>query len=187
MVLSLLACNPYRSYFFTHYHIIADYDPASTLLSANVQMVFIAGQEYHDSIAFRLKELVEIQSLTAQELKYYEFEDGRLVLFIEDAVMPGDQLHISLSYAGHIGNDQATQSGSVPKKPSSAGPVQFQVLSPDRLWYPVNADIKQMTYSVEIELPDAYSLEGSGERKGRNWLVTSAMPVGYIAIYPIIE
>ena len=76
LLLSGFSCNPYNPYFFTHYHITASYDPSTTSLSANVQMVFVAGQEYHDSITFQLNESVEILSLTAQELKYYEFNKG---------------------------------------------------------------------------------------------------------------
>jgi len=57
-------------------------------------MVFVAGQEYNDSITFQLNESVEILSLTAQELKYYEFDRGLLVLFIEEAVMKGDPDHL---------------------------------------------------------------------------------------------
>jgi hypothetical protein len=160
------SCNPYRPYYFTHYHINASYDPATTRLSANVQLVFVPQQEYHDSITFQLNEFVEIQSLTAQELKYYEFECGRLVLYIEGAVMPGDQLHISLTFKGMIGD------GSDPGA----------MLTPDRLWYPVNPDIDKLTYSIELELPEQYSLEEPGIQKGQSWHWDTKKPLGSIAV-----
>jgi hypothetical protein len=153
LLLSGFSCNPYHPYNFTHYHITAGYDPASTLLSANVQMVFVSGQEYHDSIIFHLNKFVEIQSLTAQELRYFEFDSGRLVLYIEKAVMPGDQLHISLTYKGMIGN----------------GPEKVPVPTPEKLWYPVHTGIDKLTYSIELELPEKYSLKEPGILKGQSW------------------
>ncbi len=160
------SCNPYQPYIFTHYHITASYDPASTQLSANVQMVFVPKQEYYDSISFRLNEFVEIQSLTAQELKYYEFERGRLVLYIEEAVMPGDQLHISLTYKGMIG----------------FGPGRETMLTPDRLWYPVNPGIEKLTYSIALDLPEQYSLEDPGIQKGQSWHLGTDEPLGAIIL-----
>ncbi len=153
LLLSGFSCNPYRQYYFTHYHITAGYDPASTRLSANVQMVFVPGQEYHDSMVFQLNEFFEIQSLTAQELKYYEFDTGRLVLYIEGTVMPGDQLHISMTYRGMIGD----------------GSDNGAMLTPDMLWYPFTPGIDKMTYSVELDLPEQYSLAEPGFRKGQSW------------------
>ena len=166
LLLSGFSCNPYRPYYFTHYHITASYDPASTSLSANVQMVFVPGQEYHDSITFQLNELVEILSLTAQELKYYEFESGRLVLYIEEAVMPGDQIHISLTYKGMIGD----------------GPDKGTMLTPDKLWYPVNPGITKLTYSIQLDLPEHYSLEEPGIRKGQSWHWGTEKPLGSIVV-----
>jgi hypothetical protein len=171
LILSGFSCNPYRPYNFTHYHITASYDPASTLLSANVQMVFVPIQEYHDSITFRLNEFVEIQSLTAQELMYFKFDRGRLVLYIEEAVMPGDQLHISLTYKGMIGG----------------GTERDAMLKPDRLWYPVNPGIKKLTYSIELDLPEQYRLEKPGVRKGQYWHWGTEKPQGAIAFPPGME
>ena len=162
LLLSAFSCNPYRPYDFTHYHITASYDPESTRLSANVQMVFVPGQEYHDSIIFQLNEYVEIQSLTAQELKYYEFDNGRLVLYIEDAIMPGDQIHISLTYKGMIGDS----------------PDEGTMLTPDKLWYPVNSGIDKQTYSIELDLPEHYSLEEPWIRKGQSWHWGTKKPQG---------
>jgi hypothetical protein len=166
LLLSGFSCNPYRPYYFTHYHITASYDPASTSLSANVQMVFVPEQEYHDSITFQLNEFVEILSLTAQELKYYELDSGRLVLYIQEAVMPGDQIHISLTYKGMIGD----------------GPDKGTMLTPDKLWYPVNPGITKLTYSIELDLPEHYSLEEPGIRKGQSWHWGTEKPLGSIVV-----
>ena len=153
LFLSAFSCNPYQPYLFTHYHITASYDPATSGLSANVQMVLVAGQEYHDSIIFQLNESVEILSLTGQELKYYEFDKGRLVLYIEDAIMVGDQIHISMTYKGMIGD----------------GPERGVFLTPEKLWYPVNQGIDKLTYSIVLDLPEQYRLEEPWIRKGQSW------------------
>jgi len=166
LFLSGFSCNPYHPYYFTHYHITASYNPATTRLSANVQMVFVPGQAYHDSITFQLNDAVEIQSLAAQELKYYTFDSGRLVLYIEEAVMPGDQLHISLTYKGMIGD----------------GPGQGPGLTPDNLWYPVNPGTDKLTYSIELYLPEHYRLEKPGIRKGQRWHWGTKKPLGSIAV-----
>lgn len=165
LLLSALSCNPYEPYQFTHYHISATYDPSSSSLSANVQMVLVAGQEYHDSIIFQLNESLEIISLTAQELKYYEFDYGRLVLFIEEAVMVGDQIHISLAYKGIIEDD--TDSGTW--------------LTPVKLWYPINQGIDKLTYSIELDLPEHYSLAEPWIRKGQSWHWSTKKPNATIA------
>lgn len=166
LLLSALSCSPYQPYYFTHYHIIASYDPATTSLSANVQMVFVPGQEYHDSITFQINKFVEILSLTAQELKYYEFNNGRLILYIEDAVMPGDQIHISLTYKGMIGDS----------------PDKGTMLTPDKLWYPVNPGIDKQTYSIELDLPEHYSLEEPWRRKGQSWHWGTKKPHGTLVL-----
>ena len=166
LLLSGFSCNPYRPYFFTHYHITARYNPSTTSLSANVQMVFVAGQEYHDSITFQLNESVEILSLTAQELKYYEFDKGLLVLYIEEAVMKGDQIHISLTYQGFIGD----------------GSDRGDLLTPDKLWYPVNRGIDKLTYSIELDLPEHLSLEEPWIRKGQSWHWSIKKPMAAIVL-----
>jgi hypothetical protein len=171
LILSGSYCDPYHPYYFTHYHITASYDPASNSLSANVQMVFVPEKAYHDSITFRLNESVEIQSLAAQELKYYEFKGGRLVLFIEEAVRPGDQLHISMTYKGLIGDF------------SERG----QVLSPESLWYPVDPGIDKLTYSIGLDLPEHYNMEKPGIRKGKSWHWGMEKPVVSIAVPRIWE
>lgn len=165
-LLSAFSCNPYSPYYFTHYHIKAGYDPATTSLTANVQIVLVAGQEYSDSIIFQLNESMEILSLTAQELKSYKFDKGLLVLYIKDAIMTGDQIHISLAYKGKIGRGQGN--GALP--------------TPERLWYPVNREIDKLTYSVELELPEQYSLGEPWIRKRRSWYWSSENPVAAIIL-----
>ena len=164
LMLTDFSCNPYQPYYFTHYHITARYDPGTTSLSSNVQMVLVAEKAYHDSIIFLLHGSFEILSLTAQELKYYEFENGRLALYIEEAVMPGDQLHISMSYKGKIGHGQ------------DAG------LASDKYWYPVNRNIEKLTYSIELGLPEKYRLEAPGTRKGQIWQWGTTEPQGSISV-----
>lgn len=164
LLISGFSCNPYRPYFFTHYHVTARYDPSTTSLLANVQMVFVADQEYHDSITFQLNGSVEILSLTAQELKYYEFDKGLLVLYIEEAVMKGDQIHISLTYQGFIGD----------------GSGRGNFLTPDRLWYPVNRGIDKLTYSIDLDLPEHFSLEEPWTRKGQSWHWSIKKPMAAI-------
>lgn len=171
LVVCCFSCNPYRPYYFTHYHITATYDPAGSCLSANVQMVFVPQQAYHDSITFQLNERVEVLSLTAQELKSYEFNSGRLVLFMEEAVMPRDQLHISLAYRGMI--------GKVPDR----GPV----LTPDQLWYPVNPAIDKLTYSIELDLSQQYGLQKPGFRKGQRWHWGTEKPLGSITAPHLVK
>jgi hypothetical protein len=165
LFLSAFSCNPYQPYLFTHYHITASYNPATSSLSANVQMVLVAEQEYRDSIIFQLNESVEIISLTAQELKYYEFDYGRLVLYIEDAVMAGDQIHISMTYKGMIGN----------------GPEKGVFLTPEKRWYPVNQGIDKLTYSIMLELPGQYSLEEPWIKKGQSWHWETKKPLASIS------
>jgi hypothetical protein len=166
LLLSGFSCNPYNPYFFTHYHITASYDPSTTSLSANVQMVFVAGQEYHDSITFQLNESVEILSLTAQELKYYEFNKGLLVLYIEEVVLKGDQIHISMTYEGLIGD----------------GPDRSNLLTPDKLWYPVNRGIDKLTFSIQLDLPEQYRLEEPWIREGQSWHWGTKKPMASIAL-----
>jgi hypothetical protein len=134
-------------------------------------MVFVPGQEYHDSITFQLNESLEILSLTAQELKYYEFDKGLLVLYIEDAVMTGDQIHISLAYKGMIGD----------------GPDRGNLPTPDKLWYPVNSGIDKLTYSIVLDLPEQYSLEEPWTRKGQSWHWGIKKPIAAIALPQGVE
>lgn len=166
LLLYAFSCNPYQPYYFTHYHINASYHPETRNLSANVQMVLVAEKTYHDSIVFLLNGSVEILSLTAQELKYYEFENGRLVLNIEEVVMPGDQLHISMSYEGKIGQKHGQDAG----------------LTLEKYWYPVNRDIHKLTYEIELGLPEQYRMEAPGVQKGRTWQWGTREPQGSIAV-----
>lgn len=171
LLLSGFSCNPYQPYYFTHYHITADYDPATGYLSANVRMVLVPELEYRDSITLALNKYIEIRSLAAQELKYYEFDSGRLVLYIEEAVMPGDQLHISLAYEGPIGG----------------GPGRDAWLNPEDGWYPVNQDIHKMTYRVEMALPDNFSLERPATGNGPSWDFGSVKPQDSIPLPALLK
>ena len=166
LLLSAFSCNPYNPYYFTHYHITAGYDPATTSLTASVQIVLVAEQDYRDSIIFRLNESLEILSFTAQELKSYEFDRGLLVLYLKDAIMKGDQIHISLAYKGMIGK----------------GPGNGALPTPDRLWYPVNPGIDKLTCSVELELPEQYILGEPWIRKRRSWYWGSEKPLDAIIL-----
>ena len=174
LILGGFSCNPNHLYHFTHYHITAGYDPASTILSANVRMVFVSGQAYHDSIVFRLNEHMEIQSLSAQELKYYELEGGRLVLYIKEAVRPGDQLHVSMTYRGML--------GAVPGVANRKGPGTDQLLSPEDIWYPVSKGTGKLTYAVDMNLPEEYELGAPAIRKGRHWHWETEEPTSTIAM-----
>jgi len=165
LFLSAFSCNPYEPYLFTHYHITASYDPATSDLSANVQMVLVAGQEYHDSIIFQLNGSLDIISLTAQELKYYEFDYGRLVLYIQDPILAGDQIHISMTYKGLIGN----------------GPKGSTLPTPDNLWYPINQGIDKLTYSIMLELPGQYRLEEPWIQRGQSWFWETKKPLASIS------
>ena len=146
ILLGLVSCNPYQPYNFTHYHMIAEVDPEADKLDANLQMVFVAHSDYYDSIVFWLNEGFEISNLTAQGLKHYEFkEGGRLVLYNQNPVIKGDQLHISLSYSGKPGLNFD------PEKLSMS-------LDSSLYWYPWNGDIQTMTYNFSLELPDGYEI-----------------------------
>jgi hypothetical protein len=160
-IVSGFSCNPYQSYYFTHYHMSAGYDPGSTLLSASVQMVFVPGQTHRDSIVFRMNGSMDIQALTAQELKHYTFDKGRLVLYIKEEVGARDQLHISLAYEGRTG----------------MMPEGGTLLPTDWNWYPVHPDIRKMTYDIELGLPETYGLEKPWIRRGESWHWESDEPL----------
>ena len=171
LLLSGFSCNPYQPYYFTHYHITAEYDPASGHLSANVRMVFVPVKEYRDSITLALNEHLEIRSLAAQELRYYEFYSGRLVLYIEEVVMPGDQLHISLAYEGRIAGEGGREAGMIPENG----------------WYPANRDINKMTYRVEMVLPDHVGLELPAIGNGSRWEFDSVKPQDFISVSALVN
>jgi hypothetical protein len=174
LILAGFSCNPYQRYHFTHYHITASYDPSSTSFSADVRMVFVPRQVYHDSMVFRLNERMEIESISAQELKYYALEGGRLVLYIREAVMPGDQLHVSMTYSGMIRD--------VPGDADRKGPGTDPLLSPEDNWYPVNKGDDTLTYAVDMQLPVEYELGAPAIRKGRYWQWEMGKPTSLIAV-----
>ena len=169
----LVSCNPYQSYYCTHYHMIAELDPETGSLTANLQMVFVASKTYSDSIVFRLNKGLEVGSLSSQGLKYYESEgDGRLVLHIQDSVVPGDQLHISMSYSGHPGF-------------SSDHPESVYMLDSSLYWYPWNEDIQVMTYDCLIDIPDSYLIQSTlpvSQSKGV-WLLQNRGPVSHVILH----
>ena len=165
LMIAGFSCNPYQPYYFTHYHINAGYDPGTNRLSASVQMVLVPGQAHRDSIVFQLNEAMEILSLTAQELEYYEFQSGRLVLYIEEEVLPGEQLHISLAYEGRL----------------RSNPEDGPLFPSETHWYPVHSAIEKMTFDVQYKLPEPYGLEEPWIRKGDSWHWETEQPLGSMA------
>lgn len=161
--LALFSCNPYEQYFFTHYYIQAELDPASALLSANVQMVYVARQDYTDSICFRLNPGVEVHSLASQELVHYrfgEYDRGMLVIYIEEPVAKNDRLHISLSYSGKI------------------SPQEVRQLDSTLFWLPANEDTGLYTYQVKIALPKPWKVMRPAASSGQHgkWQLESRKP-----------
>ena len=159
----LFSCNPYEQYIVTHYYVQAEIDPSTSSISANVQIVFVARKEYHDSICFFLNPGVEIHSLAAQELEHYVFQEtgtGELVLYTEDPVFPGDQLHISLSYSGLLGNQE------------------IHHLDSSLLWYPVNEDTQPCTYQAKFALPGSWQINDPEVSFGKHgkWLLQARKP-----------
>ncbi|HEC41958.1 MAG TPA: hypothetical protein ENI20_03940 [Bacteroides sp.] len=159
----LVSCNPYDQYLNTHYYIQAEVVPDSAWLSANVQIVFVAGQEYRDSICFDLNPGVEIHSLAAQELEHYrfgEYQSGRLVLYIEDPVHPNDDLNISLSYSGRL------------------SPGGISRLDSNLMWFPVNNDTRPFTYHAKVALPGKWGISHPRTSRGEHgkWLLQSLEP-----------
>lgn len=177
----LATCNPYEPYSDTHFYVQAEVDPGNSLISANVQIVLVASREYRDSISFALNPGVEIQSLTAQELEHYQFGEyhhGRLVLFIEEHVQPGDQLHISLSYSGKLTGNKNAGSGQdhgTGYGPDNSGKL---ILDNSLLWLPVNRDTRSMTFMGKFALPGEWILSQpeSGTGKHGKWLVQVVDP-----------
>ena len=158
--LVLLSCNPYEQYSATHLYIQAEVQPESAQIAANVQMVLVAGKEYTDSICFRLNPGLKIQSIAAQELEKYRFNkngDGKLVLYIEEKINPGEALQISLSYSGRLSRNE------------------IQKLDSSLLWLPVNEDTRPCTYHAKFALPGKWRITnpGSGTGKHGKWLVES--------------
>jgi hypothetical protein len=165
----LFTCNPYERYTCTHYNIQLELDPGTAKISANMQMVLLARREYHDSICFRLNPDLRILSLAAQELEFYRFDpedSGRLVLYIEEAVRPFDQLHISLSYSGRL-SAQAVNS-----------------LDSTLLWYPVNHDTSPCTYMAKLALPGGWQVVHPEAQTGKHgkWQMHAEKPCSSIEI-----
>jgi hypothetical protein len=182
--LFVFSCNPYERYLLTHYNIQAEYNPETASLAANVQMVLVAGREYRDSICFRLNPGVEIRSLAAQELEHYEFnkaDSGRLVIFIEEPVATGDQLHISLSYSGKL--------GSIDRKKNAHGdPVPIEpgitIMDSALYWIPVNDDTVPFTLRAKFALPGNWYISRPAANAGRHgkWLIETVKPQHSLSI-----
>ncbi len=149
----LVSCNPYDPYPFTHYNIKAIIEPEQAKISANVQMIFVPRQEYRDSICFSLNPGLEITSLTAQELKYYEFhtrDTGNLVLYIQDPVGPNEQLHISLSYEGTLSGEAIISMDS------------------SLFWYPVNSNSSPSTFQAKFALSGKWQISDPATGAGKH-------------------
>lgn len=168
-IIVLFSCNPYEQYFYSHYYIQAEMDPGSARFSANLQMVFVARQEYKDSICFHLNPELRIQSLASQELEHYIFREsdsGRLVLFLEDPVGPNERIHISMSYSGRLSGNRVMQMDS------------------SICWYPVNEDSHPCTYMVKFALPGSWQVSQPDAATGQHgkWLIQSREPQNSIDI-----
>jgi hypothetical protein len=152
-VLVLSSCNPYEQYHFTHYNIKAAIDPEEAMISANVQMIFLPRQEYVDSICFLLNPGLKTHSLTAQELKYYEFnsmDTGKLVLYIQEPIRPNEQLHIAMSYSGKLAKQTLTNMDS------------------SIFWYPVNRDTPPSTFQAKFALPGNWHISNVATGRGKH-------------------
>lgn len=154
------SCNPYEKYSSSYYYVQAEIDPAEERLSVNVQMVLVAGRDYRDSIRFDLNPGFEILTLTAQELEQYIFNknnSGKLVLYIEELVAAGDELHISMSYSGKL---PAGGSG---------------ILSQETTWLPENPDTRKNRFEAKIALPGGWVLKSPESIIGKHgkWQIRS--------------
>jgi hypothetical protein len=142
-------CSPYQPYHETHYNIKADIDPESGMFHVDLQMVYVPMVNHPDSIEFHLDKGFSITGLAAQELVHYTFDNGRLVFHLEEPVMKGDQLHISVSYSGTPGSLHEPGGNNL-------------VIDSSLNWFPVNRHIPLMTYRLRIGLPKPYLLDGTG-------------------------
>ena len=163
ILLVVASCSPYEPYSCTHYDMKLIVDPEEATISANVQMVFLPRQGYQDSICFFLNPGLEIHSLTAQALKYYEFyagDTGNLVLYIQEPVLPNEQLHIAMSYSGRLDNQ----------------PVMNMDTS--LFWYPLNTDARPCTFTAKFALPGNWEISSPPTRMGKHgkWLYQSELP-----------
>jgi hypothetical protein len=169
-IILLACCNPYQPYPLTHYHITAEIDPISGIFDVNLQMVYVPGIQHNDSIEFHLDRSFSISSIGAQELIRYEsYNDDRLVLYIQNPVIEGDQLHISISYSGKPG------AGFSPAE-------DLYIIDSSLNWYPFNTDIPRMTCRLRIGLPEGYYMDGDGvqEKPMNNYFLESREPVSSI-------
>ena len=169
----LVTCNPYQTYYYTHYHMIAEMDPETGILNANLQMVFFAKKTYADSIVFRLNKGLEVISLSSQGLRYYELDgDGGLVLYIQDTVVPGAQQHISMSYFGNPGF-------------TADPPGSGYLLDSSLYWYPWNEDVQIMTYDYLFEIPGGYQIQSTVpvNQSREGWQLQNPKPGSHAVVH----
>ena len=151
---------------------MADIDPGSGMFDVNLQMVYVPLLNHTDSIVFHLDETFSIGSLSAQELVSYELnEEGRLVLYIQDPVEAGDQIHISMSYSGRTGYKLSPGEASL-------------IIDSTLKWFPVNDDIPHMTYRIRIGFPESYRMDGEnvGGKSNKTYLLESTEPESSIRL-----
>ena len=135
------------------------------MIDANLQMVYVPSRAHTDSIILYLEEGLSIGSLSAQELERYVFDNGRLILHIEETINAGDQLHISINYSGRI------------KFSNQPGEDAFLVDSSLK-WFPLRNDIHDMEYNIRLVLPEEYSVKGykRSTEKHNEYLIKSLSP-----------
>ena len=145
----LVSCNPYQPHESTHFNVHADIDPRSGLFDVNLQLVYLSPSDHYDSLVFRLDKAFTIHSLSAQELIRYEFS-GDLVLYIQDPVLAGDRLHVSMSYSGKT------------EFQFSPGMDHLDIASA-REWLPFRDDMEALSYRLNITLPEGFLVENCTE------------------------
>ena len=135
------------------------------MIDANLQMVYVPSRDHTDSIILLLDEGYSIGSLSAQELARYDFDKGRLILYIEETINTGDQFHISINYSGSI------------KLTNQPGEDVF-LIDRNLKWFPHRNDIHDMEYNIRLVLPEEYAIKdykGSTD-KLNEYLIESLNP-----------
>ena len=152
---------------------MADIDPGSGMFDVNLQMVYVPLINHTDSIVFHLDEAFSIGSLSAQELVRYELnEGGRLVLYIQDPVAAGDQVHVSMSYSG--------------RTECKLSPGEDSLIIDSALnWFPISDDIPLMTYRLRIGFSESYHMDGEnvGGKSNKTYLLESLEPESSIRFF----
>lgn len=152
-LLLLPACDPYVQYGSSQYYLQVEADPSSCRIAVNLQLVFLARTQHSDSLCFTLNPALGIETLTAQDLDHYRYsatDTGRLVLYLDHPVYPGDQLHISLSYKGIL-----------PDPPLAR-------LDSSLLWYPCNEESLPAGFLVKLSIPGDWRVAHPEATPGRH-------------------